>query len=85
MITRTYRIYGVNGRRQRESFKKSYSFDSRNACHVEVENSDKTGTNDYTVLRITGEDQTYIDYELMGQLEDGIFENSRCGRIEEMD
>lgn len=85
MITRTYRIYGLNGHRQRESFKKSYSFDSENACHVEVENSDKTGTNEYTVLRITGEDQTYIDYELMGQLEDGIFENSRWGRIEELD
>lgn len=84
MTTRTYRIYGADGHRQRESFKKSYSFDSQNACHVEVENSDKTGTNEYTVVRITAESAEACHDELIAQIDDGVFENSKVGRYEEV-
>ena len=55
-MTRTWRVWGVNGHRQRESFEPSYKYDlteGENIREVEVENSDKTGTNEYSIIRIT--------------------------------
>lgn len=87
MITRAWRIYGAEGHRQRESFCESYKYDlsdGENIRIVEVENSDKTGTNDYSVIRITRNTSEECQKELEGQLSDGIFENSRVGVIEEL-
>ena len=87
MITRAWKIYGAEGHRQRESFCESYKYDwsdGENIRIVEVENSDKTGTNDYSVIRITRNTSEECQKELEGQLSDGIFENSRVGVIEEL-
>lgn len=88
-VTRTWRVYGSLGHRQRESFKESYSYDftgkyGRGLCRIDVENSDKTGTNDYTVIRITTDSAEECQRELDGQVSDGIFENSRTGEIVEI-
>lgn len=86
-ITRVYKVYGVEGHRQRESFNKSYKYDfSGNGVTriIEVENSDKTGTNEYSIVRITRDTVQECYNELCGQITDGIFENSRTGRIEEV-
>lgn len=86
-ITRVYKVYGVEGHRQRESFNKSYKYDfSGNGVTriIEVENSDKTGTNEYSIVRITRDMAQECYNELCGQITDGIFENSRTGRIEEV-
>lgn len=86
-ITRVYKVYGVEGHRQRESFNKSYKYDfSGNGVTriIEVENSDKTGTNEYSIVRITRDTAHECYNELCGQITDGIFENSRTGRIEEV-
>lgn len=60
MITKSWKIYGIfDGKtrhHQRESFNDSYKYDfSKNddVRVIEVLNSDKTGTNDYTILKIT--------------------------------
>ena len=56
MVTKSWKVYGFLGHRQRESFNKSYKWDfseDDNVRIIEVENSDKTGTNDYTIVRIT--------------------------------
>lgn len=87
MVTRSWKIYGAEGHRQRESFNKSYKYDFSKAGNVriiEVENSDKTGTNDYSLVRITRNTAEECFQELDGQLSDGIFENSRIGTIEEI-
>ena len=87
MVTRAWKIYGAEGHRQRESFKESYKYDFSEAGNVriiEVENSDKTGTNDYSLGRITRNTAEECFQELDGQLSDGIFENSRIGTIEEI-
>lgn len=87
MVTRAWKIYGAEGHRQRESFCESYKYDlsdGENIRIVEVENSDKTGTNDYSVIRITRNTSEECQKELEGQLSDGIFENSRVGVIEEL-
>ena len=87
MVTRTWKVFGVEGHRQRESFNRSYVLDfSRNGVTriIEVDNSDKTGTNQYTVVRITRDIAEDCEKELFGQISDGIFENARVGRYEEV-
>lgn len=87
-VTRTWKVYGVDGHKQRESFNRSYKWDfSNKECGVriiEVENSDKTGTNDYSIIRISRNTYEECYDELKGQISDGIFENSRVGEIVEI-
>lgn len=48
-VTKSYKVYGVDGHRQRESFNDSYKYDFSEGDEIriiEVENSDRTGTND---------------------------------------
>lgn len=88
MVTRTWRVYGVEGHRQRESFHNSYKYDfSENGRTrvIEVFNADKTGTNDYSLVRITMNTADECEEELEGQVTDGIFENSRTGKIVEVE
>lgn len=87
MKTRTWKIYGREGHRQRESFNQSCKYDFTKGDDtriIEVDNSDKTGTNEYSVVRITRNTNEECLSELEGQLYDGIFENSRTGKIEEV-
>lgn len=51
---------------------------------MEILNSDQTGTNDYSIVRITRQTAEECQEELDGQLSDGIFENSKFGKIEEI-
>lgn len=87
MVTRTWKVYGANGKEQEESFYKSYKYDfsdDKGTRILEVDNYDKTGTHDYSIVRITR--NTYIDCEteLEGQLYDGIFENEEFGSVMEI-
>ncbi len=86
-MTRTWKVYGAEGHRQRESFSESYKYDfseDGKTRIVEVFNFDKTGTNEYTIVRITRDTAEECEREFEGQLSDGIFENSRVGKIEEI-
>lgn len=86
-VTKSYKVYGVDGHRQRESFNDSYKYDfseDDEICIIEVENSDRTGTNDYSIVHITRNTIEECEAEFSGQLSDGIFENSRVGKIEEL-
>jgi hypothetical protein len=88
-ITKEFRVWGWSGdgsqHRQRESFCNSYNHDfskDENVRIIEVLNSDKTFTNDYTIVKITRNTEKECFEELYGQLSDGIFENSRYGDVE---
>lgn len=84
-VTRAWKVYGNPGHRQRESFGPSIAFKMYEGnCFVEVENSDKTGTNEYSIVRITGDSAEECEHRLDGQISDGIFENSRVGHVEEI-
>lgn len=86
-MTRTWRVWGANGHRQRESFEPSYKYDwteGEDIREVEVENSDKTGTNEYSIIRITRNTAEECEAELEGQLSDGIFEGVNYGKVEEL-
>ena len=85
MTTRSWKVYGADGHRQRESFRESDCFTAWDGIRVEVENSDKTRTNDYSIVRITAETADACYDGLMGQISDDIFENSRTGKIEEVE
>lgn len=85
--TRIWKIYGWDGHRQRMSFFESRSYDFSTAEKVrkiEVEAADKTGTNDYVVVKVTRDTAEECLDELNGQLDDGIFEDSRYGKVEEV-
>ena len=88
MITKVWKVFGFDGHRQAESFNESYVYDFSNEHEgvriIEVENSDKTGTNDYSLVRITRNTASECERELKGQLSDGIFENHRVGYVEEV-
>lgn len=87
IVTRAWKVYGMGGHRQRESFNESYAYDwteGESIRKIEVENSDKTGTNEYSIIRITRNTAEECERELDGQISDGIFENSRVGEIVEI-
>lgn len=86
-MIRSWKVYGAEGHRQKESFNKSCKYDwteGENLRRISVENSDITGTNEYTIIRIERNTFEECEDELNGQLSDGIFENSRIGKIEEI-
>ena len=88
-ITRSWKVYGAPGHRQRESFYPSYEYDFSDELFggirkIKVENSDITGTNDYSIIRITRPTAAECLEELEGQISDGIFENSRVGDVVEI-
>lgn len=88
MITRAWKVYGKEGHKQRESFNPSCVYDFTNDKDgvriVAVHNSDKTGTNDYSVLITTNTDFDECELEMKAQISDGIFENSAVGKVEEL-
>jgi hypothetical protein len=88
MVTRTFKVYGRDGHRQAESFRASYVLNFSNEKDgnriIEVMNADATGTNEYSVLRITRDTSAECEQELFGQLSDGIFENHYTGIVEEI-
>ena len=83
-MKRSWKVYGREGHRQKASFGSSMNFDTWSGCHVEVETVDKTGTNDYVIVRITADTSEACETELWAQISDGIFENCSFGKIEEV-
>ena len=86
-VTKMFKVYGKAGHRQRESFNKSTKSDfstEGNVRIIETINSDETGTNDYSIIRITRKTEQECYAELAGRLSDGTFENSRYGRVTEI-
>lgn len=86
MFEKKWKIYGIDGHRQAASFgKSSMNGETWSGCHLDILNSDITGTNEYTILVVRAEnDEKKCRAELYAQISDGIFENCRVGKIEEM-
>lgn len=87
MVKKAWKVYGAEGHRQSESFYESYKYNWSNEKLVriiEVFNSDKTGTNDYSIIAITRNSEEECFEELWGQIYDGIFEDCRTGQLVEI-
>lgn len=85
MFTKKWKVYGADGHRQRESFNESKEYDFSNEHEtriISIENADKTGTNDYTIITITCDTEKACDEEMEGQITDGLFENCRVGLVD---
>jgi len=88
-VTLAWKVYGREGHRMKESFEESYKYDF--SCKedgvriLEVFNSDLTGTNEYSIVKITRDTEGECVSEFNGQLTDGIFENCIVGRYEMID
>lgn len=86
-ITKRWKIWGDEGHRQKLSFGESihwdFSTDSK-ARIIDVDAEDKTGTNDYVIVTITRDSAEECELELAGQLDDGLFENAKYSKIEEI-
>ena len=86
-VTRSWKVYGRDGKDQRESFNRSCRYDfSRDGKTriVELLNSDRTGTHEYSIIRITRDTASECEDELYGQLSDGAFETGGHGKVEEI-
>lgn len=86
-VTRTWKVYGANGHRQRASFAPSATYDwssEGDVRKVALENADMTGTNEYVIIRITRNTAEECERELDGQISDGFFENCVVGKVIEV-
>ena len=88
MTTMTFKVFGRNTydgtgsrHRMKYSFYESDVHDFNNGVKIDIECSDKTGTNDYVIVHVTCHDQAECFREIDGQLSDGIFENMRYGDV----
>lgn len=86
-ITKRWKVWGAEGHRQKLSFGESihwdFSTDSKTRI-IDVDAEDKTGTNDYVIVTITRDSAEECERELAGQLDDGLFENAKYGKIEKI-
>lgn len=83
-----FKVYGLPTHRQRESFFPSERHDFSTADRVrvlDIFNSDRTGTHDFNILRITCETREECFAEFEGQLYDGLYENSKWGGFQVID
>lgn len=88
-VSKSFKVYGAEGHRQKMSFDRSVRWDWSNEQDgvriFEAINSDITGTNEYSIIRITRNTEEECYDELEGQISDGYFENCNVGRDEEID
>lgn len=87
-VSVNFKVYGLPKHSQRERFAPSERHDfstSDNVRILETFNSDRTGTNDYNIIRITRETREECFAELEGQLSDGLYENSEWGGYQVID
>lgn len=87
-VAKRWKIYGADGHRQHEAFRPSFKWDFSSGksglCVIEVRAADKTRTHDYVEVIIIRPTAELCEEELQGQITDGIFENARVGKIEEI-
>ena len=88
MVARAWKVFGVEGHRQRMSFGESvkYDFSNEKEGHriVGLINADITGTNDYSIIVIERDSAQECEDEFFAQLDDGFFENCRTGGEKEI-
>ena len=87
MVTRSWKVYGKEGHRMAQSFGKSECHDwSRGDDKriIVIIREDLTHSNDFCYIMITRNTAKECKDELRGQLSDGLFENCRYGKVEEL-
>lgn len=84
-VSRIWKVFGQEGHRQRTSFESSNVYEDLRACtRVELYNSDRTGTHQYSIVKIFAINKDECFNTLIAHISDGIFENSKVGKIQEI-
>lgn len=86
-VTRTWKVYGRRWTQTKASFAPSAAYDwssEGDVRKVALKNADMTGTNEYTIIRITRNTAEECERELDGQISDGFFENCVVGKVIEI-
>lgn len=87
MVTKAYKVYGRDGHRQGASFLASVDYEIRKkdtSVLIIIENSDLTGTHNYSLVTIIAESAEECRDTLDAQISDGYFENYHVGRVVEI-
>lgn len=85
---KAWKLYGMDGHKQEESYAKSYKIDlsdDRQVRIYEVINSDKIHTNMFSVVKITANSLEDCCKELDAQIDTGLFMNLKIGKVEEIE
>lgn len=83
-MIKAYKIFGADGHRQKQSFNKSMAITTFSGHKCVILNADKTGTNEYSILVVEADTDAECEELVSGQISDGFFENSRTGKVEEI-
>ena len=90
-MTKTYKVNGFYDGEQQHRIKSSFNpseildFSENGKTRIiEIQNSDLTGTNDYSIVKITCDTAEECRSEIEGQISEGYFENYKVGTIEEI-
>lgn len=88
-VSLAWKVYGIDEKEQKEALSPSYSTDMdtpdnpwKRKIRLEVYNSDLTGTTNYSIVKVIAPDEDAGISEFLGQLSDGIFENTEVGKVE---
>lgn len=81
-MTKTYKINGKNIGTG-ESVKYNWT-EGDNVRIVEVKRADQTGETDSIIVKITRNTAEECEAELNGQISDGLFENEKVEKVEEL-
>ena len=81
-MTKTYKINGKNIGTG-ESVRYNWTEDD-NIRIVEVKRADQTGETDSVIVKITRNTAEECEAELNGQISDGLFENEKVEKVEEL-
>ena len=88
MKTRSWKVYGAEGHRQKISFGESIHWDFSNKENgiriIDVDCEDRTNTNEYVIVHITRNNSEECEREFLAQVSDGLFEKARIGKVEEI-
>lgn len=79
MVTKVWLVYAKKEPKN-ESYKFDFSNDDNGVRIIEVLNSDRTGCDEFSILKITRNSEEECIQELYGQESDGIWENDELQR-----
>lgn len=83
-VCRAWKVYGLEGHRQRGSFSPSYVTRTNDGVTVAFFCEDINKTNEYVTVVVWAPTAKACESELFSQISDGHFENCRVGGTEEI-
>ena len=81
MYIHTVKMYGKGGRPFEEAHNESFTIDYGNGSKLEVQNEDKTGTDEYALVKITAPNLDACFIIFGAEIEEGVFKGYEFGLL----